>query len=93
MPAETVTAAPLAVPDVMAWVPVVPTVTLPKFSGAGVTDRPAVAVVVPVPLNGTFELGPKMKMPPALVPADGGVKVDCNVTLCPALKVMGDAGR
>ena len=56
-------------------------------------DCPAVVVVVvPVPLRGTSRLALETKRLPPLVPADGGAKVTFTVILCPAFKVMGNAG-
>lgn len=91
--ADTVTLALVAL-TVRAWVPVEPTFTLPKLTNAGVTlSCPnAGGGVVPVPLRGTFTLGPVTKRSPPLVPADCGAKVRFTVTLCPPFKVMGNAG-
>ena len=50
---DRVTAAPEAL-KVIAWVAVVPTGTLPKFTDEGATVSWAEAGAVPVPLNGTF---------------------------------------
>jgi len=38
----------------MGWELLVPTVTLPKFTGDGVTEIPDCAAAVPVPLNDIF---------------------------------------
>ncbi len=79
--AETVTLAPVAL-MVMVWVPLDPTLTFPKFSDVGaIVNCPAVLVFVPVPLIGTFTLGPETKMDPPLGPADLGAKLRFTVTL------------
>jgi hypothetical protein len=88
---ETVTLAPLAL-NVMACVLVVPTVTSPKFTGAGATESFPAVVIVPIPLSGTSRLGPETKMLPPLVPADRGAKVECSVMLCPPFRVIGSTG-
>jgi hypothetical protein len=92
--ADTVTFAPLAL-MVMGLLPVAPTLTLPKFTAPGVIlNRPAavVFVPVPVPVRGTSRFSLRTKRLPALVRDDGGTKVTVTVVLCPACKVMGNAG-
>jgi hypothetical protein len=76
----------------MACVPVVPTVTSPKFTGAGATESCPAVVIVPIPLRGTFRPGAETKTLPPLVHADCGAKVECNVILRPPFKVIGSAG-
>ena len=67
--------------------------TLPKFTDVGVMlNRPAAVVVVPVPVRGTSRFSLETKRLPPLVPAEGGTKVTVTVVLCPACRVMGDAG-
>lgn len=69
-------------------VAVVPTVTFPKFSGAGaMINCPA---VIPVPVRGMFSPGPYTNRLPPVSPADCGAKVTLNPRLCPGLKVMGN---
>ena len=67
--------------------------TSPKFTDVGVIlNCPAVVVVVPVPVRGMSRFSLKTKRLPPLVPADGGTKATVTVVLCPACKVMGNAG-
>src|SRR5579864_4579137 len=78
----------------MGWLPVVPTVTLPKFSGAGATDKTPAVVATPVPLNGKFTLGPfeallVMDKDPDNAPVLEGLKATLNDELCPAGIVSG----
>jgi 1-acyl-sn-glycerol-3-phosphate acyltransferase len=67
---------------------------LPKFTDAGVmvSCPTAGGGVVPMPLRGTFTLGPVTKRSPPLVPAACGANVRFTVTLCPPLKLIGSAG-
>ena len=86
---DTVTLAPTAL-MVMGSVPVCPTVTLPKLSGAGATTNwPA---VIPVPESGTISVGLATSKVPPTVPAVCGVKMTLNVALCPTAKVNGRLG-
>src|SRR5208282_6818588 len=78
---------------VEAWVVVVPTSTLPKFSVDGATEScPTVVVLDPVPLNGMLRFGPLMKTFPPVVLADCGANVMLNVMLCPAARTIGKGG-
>ena len=66
---------------------------MPKFTAPGVIlNCPAAVLVVPVPVKGMSRFSLRTKRLPALVPADGGTKVTVTVVLCPACKVMGNAG-
>ena len=90
--ADTVTLALVAL-MVRACVAVEPTLTLPKFTDAGVMfSCPTRVAVAPVPLRGTFTLGPLTKRSPPVVPANCGAKVRFTVTLCPPFKVIGNVG-
>jgi hypothetical protein len=77
---------------VMGWVSVVPTVTSPKLTVAGVIVSCPTLVVVPVPFRGTFREGPVTYALPPLIPAVFGAKVRFRVTLFPPFKVNGNAG-
>ena len=66
--------------------------TLPKFTAPGVILNCPAVVVVPVPVRGTSRFTLETKSLPPLVPADVGAKVTVTVVLCPACKVMGNAG-
>jgi hypothetical protein len=71
---------------------VVPTVTSPKFSGAGATDNCPAVVVVPVPLRGTLGLLEALLVndsDPETVPLPVGVKDTLYDLLCPAEIVNG----
>jgi len=59
--------------------------------GAGVGVGVGVAgPVVPVPVRGTVSATPETNRLPPTVPADCGVKLTFNVTLCPAFRVKGN---
>ena len=72
-----------------------PTVTSPKFSDAGVTDNtPAVVVATPVPLSGRFTIEAfeallVMDNDPVSAPLLEGLKATLNDELCPAGIVSG----
>jgi hypothetical protein len=91
---DTVTLAPVAL-MVMASVPVVPTLTSPKFTDPGVMlNCPAVVVFVPVPLNGTLALEPFEALlvndsDPETVPLPVGLNATLNDELVPAAMVKG----
>jgi len=102
---DTVTLAPLAV-RVPVAVPLVPTTVLPTAMlgltlrvpmgagvgvGVGVGAGVGVGVpVVPVPVRGTVSATPETNRLPPTVPAEWGVKLTINVTLCPAFRVKGN---
>ena len=87
---DTVTLAPVAF-SVPVRLALDPTVTLPKFSVAGVTDNCPAAV--PVPDRGTDKFGfdplDTTAMLPLTAPAEVGAKVALKVKLCPGVKVSG----
>ena len=69
----------------------VPTTTLPKLTGDGVTEIPGWAAAVPVPESGTAvgEVGALlvMEMLPLALPVADGAKTALNDTLAPAASV------
>jgi hypothetical protein len=89
--AVTVTFAPVALrlPEA---VPLVPTNTLPKATGAGLAVNCAGAVV-PVPARARVKVGLEpsdaMVALPLALPADCGAKVTLNFALCPGGSVTG----
>jgi hypothetical protein len=73
----------------------VPTVTLPKFSGAGAMDNCPAVGVVPVPLRGTPGLLEALLVndsDPETVPLPVGIKDTLYALLCPAGIVNGKEG-
>lgn len=87
---ETVTLALLAV-KVPVAVPLVPTTTLPTPIGLVAASVPCAPTPVPVRLmlkSGFCALDVTVTLPLKL-PADGGVNVTLNCTLCPEAKVTG----
>jgi hypothetical protein len=79
-----------------AKVTLLPTWALPKDRLAGLAESWPGAVgaagAVPVPVRGMASAGPETSRLPPTVPADRGVKVTFNLTLCPTPRVNGTAG-
>jgi len=83
----TVTGAPVAL-RIMDCVPVFPTVTLPKFSGAGAIDNCPPALE-PVPVSGMVTPPFGKTMLPLAAPPAGGLKITLNVRVWFGVRSMG----
>ena len=68
----------------------VPTFTLPKLRAVG--ESVSCPTVTPVPVKGTFRLGPDIKMLPLATELVCGLKVTSRVRLCPGESASGKVG-